>query len=68
MTRNEVLAQIYRMAEKLSKEWNYEEDDKMWELCSDWNREHEDEEIFMMQDEEENRFYVEDDYFLYPER
>ena len=67
MTRKEVLSRIYGMANKLMKEFNRDVYNEMWDICYDWNREHEDEEIFMAEDEDEGRFYVEDDWFSYPE-
>lgn len=65
-TREEVLNKLYGMALELSKKYSYATNYKMWTLCSDWNSDHEDEEIFMCEDEDENgkyRFYIEDDYF-----
>ena len=38
-------------------------------MCIEWNREHEDDEIFMCEHADENNvvdgFYIEDDYWLY---
>lgn len=67
MTRESVLKRLYAMALKLTKHYDYELNNRMWGLCYDWNRTHEErEEIFMGEDEDENgklRFFIEDDYF-----
>lgn len=66
--RATVLKHLYTMAMHLTLVYTREEWDKMWDLCSDWNREHSDEEIFMCEDWDDEgnfRFFVGDDYF-YP--
>ncbi len=68
MTRAKVMSKLYKMAMALTKKFDRDEYDKMWTLCCDWNSAHEDEEIFMCEDYDEDdrfRFFVEDDYF-YP--
>ena len=54
------------MAKELSVKYDYNKNNEMWELCYEWNSEHEDQEIFMCEDEDENgnfRYFIEDDYF-----
>lgn len=70
MTRDEVLNKLYKMAKELAKVYSYELMNQMWSLCLDWNSSHEDEEIFMCDDEDEDgkyRYFIEDDYFYYAE-
>jgi hypothetical protein len=70
MTRRQALEALYDMAIRLSKHYSYDECNKMWSLCLDWNRTHEDQEIFMCDDEDEEgryRYFIEDDYFYYAE-
>lgn len=65
-TRKDTLKRLYEMANELAKKYDYEKNYDMWSLCCDWNSEHEDEEIFMCEDEDENgeyRYFIEDDYF-----
>lgn len=70
-TREQVLNRLYELANRLSKNYTYEENNEMWTLCSHWNSEHYDgtgdeAEIFMCEDEDEDgryRYYIEDDYF-----
>lgn len=67
MTREGVLKTLYSIALQLSKQYDYELNDRMWGLCYDWNSTHgEREEIFMCEDEDESgefRYFIEDDYF-----
>ena len=78
MTREEVIHDLIQHALAItgrnSDNWTRETEDEIWEMCSDWNRAHdESEEIFMCEcdhDEEGNPteftcgFYIEDDYFI----
>lgn len=64
--RETTLKKLYKMALDLSEKYDYKKNNEMWGLCSDWNSAHEDEEIFMCEDEDENgefRYFIEDDYF-----
>ena len=43
---------------------------KIWDLGIDWNRDHEDDEIFVCEDYDENgdlKLYIEDDYVIITE-
>ncbi len=68
MTRDKMIEKLMEMASELIKSYDYEKNNKMWELCSDWNTEHEDEEIFMSDvagdDNVVNGFMIED-YIYY---
>ena len=53
-----------------SKNWTRDKYNEIWDACYEWNRQHEDCEIFMQEGEDEDgnyRTYVEDDYFVYYE-
>ena len=70
MTREKVIKEMIRRANALLKNWNRELFDSIWTMCLDWNREHEDEEIFMCEyqsDDSEyvNGFMIEDDYWVF---
>ena len=64
--RDKTIERLHKMALKLSKKFDYDLNKKMWTLCYDWNSEHEDAEIFMCDDEDEEgryRYFIEDDYY-----
>ena len=66
MTRNAMLKKLIGMARKLEQKYDYETNYRMWTLCNDWNRDHEDEEIFMCEDYDDDdryRFFIEDDFY-----
>lgn len=69
MTRNEVINKVNKMALELSKSFNREDYDVMFDMIYDWNREHEDNEIFSCEeydeDEDANKFYIEDNYYFF---
>ena len=72
LTKDEMISKLVGMANKLVKHYSYDLNKRMWTLCSDWNREHPDEEIFMCEEcfngsETVNGFYIEDDYWIIPE-
>lgn len=67
MSREQVLSRMYDMANKVETK---EELDAIWALCSDWNREHPDEEIFMSDYQSDgsdyvNGFMIEDDWYIF---
>ena len=73
MTRNKTIDKMIKMAiaitGKNSDNWTRTAENAIWEMCCDWNSEHEEEEIFMCEiDTEEdgyvNGFAIEDDYFI----
>lgn len=49
--------------------WDYDMNQKIWDMCLRWNMEHEDSEIFMCEHEndegEVDGFYIEDDYLTF---
>ena len=70
MNREKLISKMRDMANKLINKWTREEEDAIWTLCLDWNREHPDEEIFMCEyqsDDSEyvNGFMIEDDCWVF---
>lgn len=70
MEREKVIMEMIRRANSLLKSWNRDLFDSIWTMCIDWNREHEDDEIFMCEyqsDDSEyvNGFVIEDDYWVF---
>ena len=70
MEREKVIMEMIRRANSLLKSWNRDLFDSIWTMCLDWNREHEDDEIFMCEyqsDDSEyvNGFMIEDDYWVF---
>lgn len=63
------LNKLFKLAEELISDYTWEKYSKLWGECSDWNREHEDEEIFMCETSDENDyvngFMIEDYAFYY---
>lgn len=75
MTRQETIDLMMEKANELYKNgWTRDGEHEIWNICSDWNSEHdEDEEIFMCEHEnEETRlvdgFYIEDDSWMFEDR
>ena len=72
--RENVIKKMFDLANFISgdnwKNWTRDRENHLWDMCSDWNREHEDEEIFMCEtsddDDNVNGFMIEDDPFYYP--
>lgn len=67
MNRDQVISKMYEMANKIGIR---EEADAIWALCSDWNREHPDEEIFMCEYQSDGSecvdgFMIEDDWWVF---
>ena len=50
--RETTLKKLYAMALELTKKYTYETNYKMWTLCLDWNREHPEEEIFILSEKD----------------
>lgn len=81
MTRNEMINKLQKMAIAITGEnsgkGTWDDHMAIWQLCLDWNKEHEeDEEIFMCECEHDadgnpteyvSGFYIEDDYFIFEE-
>jgi hypothetical protein len=70
MTREKMIEKMVKAANKLRKEYSWEAQKEIWEMCLDWNSEHEDEEIFMCEHENEETglvdgFYIEDDFWTF---
>lgn len=74
--RNELIRKMVKLAVQItgknSGKWTWEKANKIWDMCSDWNREHEDCEIFMCDycsedSEVVDGFMIEDDFFIYEE-
>lgn len=64
--REKTISKLYDLANDLRKNWTREKENTLWEIASDYNREH-DNEIFVCEDWENNetkRLYIEDDYFI----
>lgn len=69
-TRSEVLENLRKMANELSRNYSSELNRQMWRLCLDWNSDHGDAEIFMCESEDgdgRDIFCIEDDYWYYGE-
>ena len=69
MTKQQTIETMVKMAQAMYH-GNYSKDleNCIWDICSMWNSEHQDNEIFMCEhtnDNDVNGFYIEDDYFLY---
>lgn len=71
MTREQTILKMVKMADELVKNYSYDKYNEIWEICSDWNREHEgSEEIFMCDYQSDdsayvNGFMIEDDYWVF---
>ena len=71
MTREEIINEMTKKANKLMKKWTRDGENEIWRMASDWNSKHEaDEEIFMSEawdDAQENLigFYIEDDHWTF---
>ena len=74
MTRNEMINKLRKMAIAItgdnSGKGTYDDHMAIWTMCNDWNREHEEEEIFMCEYQTEDSEYangimIEDDYFIF---
>ena len=70
-TRNkrETIEIMLLKANELTKKYSYDLYSEIWEMASDWNRNHEDEEIFMCDYQSDNSefvngFMVEDYVFI----
>lgn len=69
MTRTETIKVMMEKARDLQRNgWTREGENEIWDMASDFNREHEDEEIFMCVMSEADGdvgdgFMIEDDYF-----
>ena len=66
-SRQEVLNLMRRLAVEAIKRDSGRIEKRIWDICYDWNSTHEDE-IFMCEDWDEDdnyRFYIEDDYYQY---
>lgn len=65
MTRDEMIRTLVNIANRLVKNYSWDLNSKMWDLCCDWNAEHDDAEIFMSEvsDDDDNviGFMIEDD-------
>ncbi len=71
--RDKLISLMCRKANALVKNYSWEGYFEIWEMCSNWNSEHDFEyEIFMSDhDNEETElvdgFYIEDDYWIFEE-
>ena len=70
MTKQKVLEQMIKKANALLKNWTRDGENEIWNMALDWNREHEDDEIFMCEYQSEdsatvNGFMIEDDYWIF---
>ena len=68
--REKQIIKMMKMANKLVKNYSWELNQKLWDMCSDWNSTHdEDEEIFMCEtcddDDNVNGFMIEDDVWYW---
>ena len=68
--RAEMIAKLERIGMELVKDYNWDTYCKMWDMCSDWNRDHEESlEIFMSEvsDDDDNvdGFMIEDRIFRF---
>ncbi len=72
MTRNQTISKMMKMANELMKNYTWEKNKALWDMCYDWNSTHEEsEEIFMCEtsddDDNVNGFMIEDDVWYWPE-
>lgn len=70
MTKTQVIDQMVKKANALLKGWTRDGENEIWNMALDWNREHEDDEIFMCEYQSEdsatvNGFMIEDDYWCF---
>lgn len=73
MKRDEVIAKMFEMAVQITGEnsdnWTWEAQTAIWDMCSDWNAEHDESEILMCDYQTEdsefvNGFMIEDYWFV----
>ena len=72
MTREKVINEMVTRANALKKKYSYEMFNEIWDMCFEWNSNHEEAEIFMCEHENEETgmvdgFYIEDDYWIIAE-
>lgn len=76
MTKAQVIRKMYEKANMVMRNWTRDGENEIWDMALNWNRNHEDDEIFMCefsQDAEGNDtervtgFMIEDDFWLYEE-
>jgi hypothetical protein len=70
MTRAEMIKKMMDKANELKKDYTWKGYAEIWEMCDEWNRTHEDEEILMYEHEDEETemvdgFYIEYDYWVF---
>ena len=66
MEREKVLQEIWHKAIEIMNNWTRDGENAIWDMASDYNRDHDDE-IFVCEDWESDdvkRLYVEDDYVV----
>ena len=67
--KEKTIRKMWEMVDKLYGNYSRDEEMKIWDLCYEWNSEHEDDEIFMCETGDEgntvNGFMIEDDCFYY---
>lgn len=73
MTKEKMIKKMMQKANELSRNYTWQGWKEIWDMCSDWNSTHnQKEEIFMCEHENEETglvdgFYIEDDYWTFPE-
>lgn len=71
MTRIQTIKKMIKMANELVKNYTWEQNKELWDMCCDWNRNHdESEEIFMCEIWAEDGydgdgFMIEDDIWFF---
>ena len=71
MTKAETIKSMIVKANKLLKDgWTRDGENEIWNIASDWNSEHSEDEIFMSDYQSEdsatvNGFMIEDDYWVF---
>ena len=68
--REKQIIKMMKMANKLVKNYSWELNQKLWDMCSDWNSTHdENDEIFMCEtcddNDNVNGFMIEDDVWYW---
>lgn len=69
--REKMIRKMFKMANALKRNYTLEGWENIWDMCSDWNSSHpENEEIFMCEHCNEETglvdgFYIEDDYWIF---
>lgn len=70
LTKKETISLMMEKANKIYKDgWSWDAEMEIWSICSEWNSEHDEDEIAMYEHSDENNivngFYIEDDVWVF---